>query len=57
MKEVWLIHNPMKQSEWVEIPCYSIPVDKDGMVEWDDCAKYPRHRVNVNNGIWREACG
>ena len=34
-KNAWLVRNPEKQSEWVEIPAWSIPI-KDGYVEWSD---------------------
>ena len=34
-KNTWLIRNPEKQSEWVEIQAWSIPIN-NGHVSWED---------------------
>ena len=34
-KNTWLVRNPEKQSEWVEIQAWSIPIN-NGHVSWED---------------------
>jgi len=38
-KETWLIRNPQKEDQWVEIPAFSIP-HTDGFVDWESAIAY-----------------